>query len=84
MSAGDLSKDIDELVNPVSNEENIRMLNKIKKNNEKYGEKYKQGPRKIIDTLQRVPVMAFGGNRDKYYMKYLKYKQKYLELKNKK
>jgi len=73
-----------EILNPVSNEDYIRRLNEIKQNNEKYAKLYKQEPSKIINsnTQQNVPVMAYGGNRDKYYMKYLKYKQKYLDLKN--
>ena len=36
----------------------------------------------IIPNTQTIAVAAGGGN-DPYYLKYLKYKQKYLELKNK-
>ena len=73
-----------ELVNPISNEEYIKMLNKFKKRNDE-SKLYKGKPAKIIGTIpQRPTIMAFGGSDDKFYLKYLKYKQKYLELKNKK
>jgi hypothetical protein len=72
-----------ELLNPVSNEEYIKMLKQIEQNNKKYKNKYLSGPERIELTTKFSPLIPVtGGSKDNYYIKYLKYKQKYLQLKN--